>query len=33
MNKKRNDDWYIDAKTCLEYGVCHKVVQSLDEIM
>lgn len=33
LNKKRKDDWYIDAKTCLEYGVCHKVVESLDEIM
>jgi ATP-dependent Clp protease protease subunit len=33
MKQKRKDDWYIDAKTCLEYGVCHKVVESLDEIM
>lgn len=33
LNKKQKDDWYIDAKTCLEYGVCHKIVESLDEIM
>ena len=33
MKNKSKDDWYIDAKTCLEYGVCHKVVESLDEIM
>jgi len=33
LNKKAKDDWYIDAATCLEYGVCHKIVQSLDEIM
>ena len=33
MKQKRKDDWYIDAKTCLEYGVCHKIVESLDEIM
>ena len=33
LNKKAKDDWYIDANTCLEYGVCHKIVQSLDEIM
>ena len=33
LNKKAKDDWYIDATECLEYGVCHKVVESLDEIM
>lgn len=33
LNKKQKDDWYIDANTCLEYGVCHKVVESLDEIL
>lgn len=33
LNKRRKDDWYIDAKTCLEYGVCHKIVETLDEIM
>ena len=33
LNKKAKDDWYIDATTCLEYGLCHKVVESLDEIM
>lgn len=33
MKQRRKDDWYIDAKTCLEYGVCHKIVESLNEIM
>jgi len=33
MNKRRKDDWYIDSKFCLENGVCHKVVESLDEII
>lgn len=33
LNKKAKDDWYIDAATSLEYGLCHKVVESLDEIM
>lgn len=33
LNKKAKDDWYIDAKTCLEYGVCHHIVTSLHEIM
>ena len=33
MSNKRKDDWYIDAATCMEYGVCHRVVETLDEIM
>lgn len=33
MSKRRKDDWYIDAATCLEYGVCHKIVESMDEII
>lgn len=33
MSNKRKDDWYIDAAACMEYGVCHKVVETLDEIM
>lgn len=33
LNKKRKDDWYIDVATCLEYGVCHKIVETIDEII
>lgn len=33
FNKKNKDDWYIDAETCVEYGVCDKVVETLDEII
>lgn len=33
LNKKSKDDWYIDAATCLEYGVCHKIVETIDEII
>lgn len=33
MNKKRKDDWYIDAEFCLENEVCHNVVQTLDDII
>lgn len=33
LNRKAKDDWYIDAATCIEYGLCNKVVESLDEIM
>lgn len=25
-------DWYIDADTAVEYGVCSKIIKSLDEI-
>lgn len=33
LTKKARDDWYMNAETCIEYGVCHNVVESLDEIM
>lgn len=33
FNKKNKDDWYIDAKACLEYGVCDTIVESLDQII
>ena len=33
MNKKRNNDWELSSAECLKYGVCDKVVQSLDEIV
>lgn len=26
-------DWYISAEEALEYGVCHKIVKTLDEIL
>ena len=33
LNKKRASDWEIDAKFCLENGVCDKIVESIDEII
>lgn len=33
FNKKNKDDWYIDADSCLEYGICHNIVETLDEII
>lgn len=33
LNKKRYNDWSLDAKFCLEKKVCHKIVSSLDEIV
>ena len=33
LNKKRNNDWHLDSKYCLEHGVCHQIVESLDEVI
>lgn len=33
MNKKKNNDWYLDAEYCLDHGVCDCVVSSLDQII
>lgn len=33
LNKKRSNDWEIDAPTCLEFGVCDVVPESLDEVL
>lgn len=33
LSKKRSNDWEIDAKTCLEYGVCDVIPKSLNDIL
>lgn len=33
LNKKRNNDWELDAQYCLENKVCDVIVQDLDEIV
>ena len=33
LNKKRNNDWELDAGHCLEYGVCDHIVQNMDEVL
>lgn len=32
LNKKRNNDWEIDAAFCLENGVCDVIVKNVEEI-
>ena len=32
LNKKRNNDWEIDAAFCLENGVCDVIVRSIEEV-
>lgn len=33
LNKKRNNDWTIDAAQCLEYKICDQVVATVDEVI
>ncbi len=33
LNKKRNNDWELDADFCLENGVCDAVIKSVDEVI
>ena len=33
LNRRKNNDWTIDAKYCLENSVCDEVVTSLDDIL
>lgn len=33
LDKHRDDDWVMNADYCLEHGVCHKVIDSLDEVI
>lgn len=33
INKKRNNDWHLDSKYCLEHKVCDRVVESLEEVL
>ena len=33
LNKKRSNDWEIDANYCLEHHVCDVIVESLDNII
>ena len=31
--KKRNNDWELDAKYCMENGACDQIVESLDDVL
>ena len=33
LSKKKNNDWTLDAADCMKYGVCHHIVEKLDEIL
>ena len=33
LQRHRKDDWYLDAETCLRYGVCEKIIESIGEII
>lgn len=33
LNKKRNNDWTLDAQYCVDNGVCDGIIQSLSDIL
>lgn len=33
LSRKRNNDWEMDSDTCMKYGVCDRVIESLTEII
>ena len=33
LTKKKNNDWELNAETCLKYGVCDRVVESVSEVL
>ena len=33
LSKKKNNDWTLDADDCIKYGVCHHIVETLDDIL
>ena len=33
MNKKRNNDWHVNAETCYKYKMCDRIIESMEEII
>ena len=33
LGRKRNNDWELDAATCLEKQVCDKIIESIEEVI
>lgn len=33
LSKKRNDDWELNAQECLDYQICHKIIDSVDDVV
>ena len=32
LTRKKNNDWELNAETCLKYGVCDRIIESISEI-
>lgn len=33
LNRKRNNDWELDAQYCFDNGVCDRLVESIEEVV
>ena len=33
LTKKKNNDWELNGETCLKYGVCDRIIESISEIL
>lgn len=33
LNRKRNNDWELDAQFCIENNVCDKIIESIEEVI
>lgn len=33
LSNKKSNDWEIDAKYCLEHGVCNEIIEDIDDIL
>ena len=33
LSKKKNNDWTLSSDDCMKYGVCHHIVETLDDIL
>ena len=32
LNQHLSDDWYLDAEECKQHGICHQIIETLDDI-
>lgn len=33
LNKKKNNDWIINAEECIKYGITNKIINNIDEVL
>lgn len=33
LSKKKANDWWLDAADCMKYGICDKIVETIEEII